>query len=209
MYATFGSDLEKAHWHIAHQHELSANAYNRSRRTAIRYTVGDWVLLSRDGIRWAPDTAKVSRKLLAPWLGPFQITAVDSALSNITLALPTTMHCHPTFHVRVLKPYVLPNTAFPHRPNSTNPPPVLTEDGFDEYEVETILDHKVLKSGKSKFLIRWLGYDSTHDSWEPEDSLSNAKHLLLDYCTVHRFSSIRIDARGGVTITPQYSTDHL
>jgi hypothetical protein len=186
MYESFGADLEKAHWHIAAQHDKSANTYNRSRRQAVQYSVGDWVLLSRDGIKWAPDNAKHSQKLLAPWLGPFQVSHIDRELNNISLTLPPTMHCHPVFHIRVLKPYVTPTTDFPHRPTPDNPPPILTEDGFTEFEVESILDHKTMKSGKRKFLVHWKGYDASHDSWEPESSLDNASTTLLQYCATNR-----------------------
>jgi hypothetical protein len=39
------------------------------------------------------------------------------------------------------------------------------------FDVERILCHEpegaLEHSGVSKYLIRWLGYDSTHDTWEP------------------------------------------
>lgn len=42
----------------------------------------------------------------------------------------------------------------------------------NEYEVESIVDKKVMKNGKVKFLIHWKGYESDEDTWEPEESLS-------------------------------------
>lgn len=41
----------------------------------------------------------------------------------------------------------------------------------NEYEVEAIMDSKTVK-GKTKFLIRWKGWDEADDTWEPEDTLS-------------------------------------
>lgn len=40
-----------------------------------------------------------------------------------------------------------------------------------EYEVEEIRDHQFVKSsGKYKFLVKWLGYPSSENTWEPEVS---------------------------------------
>lgn len=41
----------------------------------------------------------------------------------------------------------------------------------EEYEVEDVLDHKI-DNGVSYFLIKWKGYDSENNTWEPEDTLS-------------------------------------
>lgn len=36
----------------------------------------------------------------------------------------------------------------------------------EEYQVEQILDHTV-KDGKHLYLIKWEGYDSDDNTWEP------------------------------------------
>lgn len=43
--------------------------------------------------------------------------------------------------------------------------------GDEEYEVEDIVNHKIVR-GKTSFLIRWKNYDASGDTWEPESSLS-------------------------------------
>lgn len=45
-----------------------------------------------------------------------------------------------------------------------------------EFEVESIIGHKITKSGR-KYLIHWKGYDSTEDSWENEANLHCPKLL--------------------------------
>lgn len=45
------------------------------------------------------------------------------------------------------------------------------ENGDEEFEVEDIVDHKIVR-GKTSFLIRWKNYDSSGDTWEPESGLS-------------------------------------
>jgi hypothetical protein len=37
------------------------------------------------------------------------------------------------------------------------------------FEVEKIIDHKKMPSGKHKYLIKWIGYDDA--TWEPQDNL--------------------------------------
>lgn len=39
------------------------------------------------------------------------------------------------------------------------------------YEIEKILDHKKLKSGKFKYLVKWLGYSEDEATWEPQNNL--------------------------------------
>lgn len=41
----------------------------------------------------------------------------------------------------------------------------------NEYEVEEVVDSKKVK-GRTKYLIRWKGYDESDDTWEFEDTLN-------------------------------------
>lgn len=57
------------------------------------------------------------------------------------------------------------------------------DDEYDEdedYEVERILDVQIHRNNKREFLIRWKGYSSNVDSWEPEENL-NCKELIDKY----------------------------
>ena len=59
--------------------------------------------------------------------------------------------------------------------NFQEPPPNLIK-GEEEWEVEQILDE--CKQGQTQqYLIRWKGYSSTHDSWEPITGI-NAPDLI-------------------------------
>ena len=47
-------------------------------------------------------------------------------------------------------------------------------------KVEALLTHK--RCGKGYvFLVKWVGYPSSENSWEPEKNLSNVKQLLQTY----------------------------
>lgn len=56
------------------------------------------------------------------------------------------------------------------------------------YEVEKIVTSRINKkgiwvpiSGKKEYLIKWVGYDSNQNTWEPERNLVNVKDLLEEF----------------------------
>ena len=56
-------------------------------------------------------------------------------------------------------------------------------DGFEEFEVEAILDSREETNHKRSYLIKWKGYSEIHNSWEPEENLTNCEEILTDYRT--------------------------
>ena len=63
------------------------------------------------------------------------------------------------------------------------PPPDLIK-GEEEYEVKAILSHQGSTRNRS-YLVRWKGYSSADDSWEPETHLVHAADLLAAYKRCH------------------------
>ena len=59
--------------------------------------------------------------------------------------------------------------------------PIYVVEGNEEYEVEAILSHRLHKNCETTYLIKWKGYDSSENSWEPESNLTNAEEELDDY----------------------------
>ncbi|MCP9264968.1 BMA-CEC-3 [Dirofilaria immitis] len=55
----------------------------------------------------------------------------------------------------------------------------------DEFEVDRILSVAVM-NGKVKYQVRWKGYGSDEDSWEPEQNLATARLILDDYIANHK-----------------------
>ncbi|XP_006219179.1 M-phase phosphoprotein 8 isoform X2 [Vicugna pacos] len=54
------------------------------------------------------------------------------------------------------------------------------EDGEDVFEVEKILDMKT-EGGRILYKVRWKGYTSDDDTWEPEVHLEDCKEVLLEF----------------------------
>ena len=116
-----------------------------------------------------------SRKLALKWEGPFLIQKV---LGPVTyqLKLPSQWKIHNVFHTCLLSPYKENDV---HRPNHTNLPPNLI-DGAQEYEVETLLAHRQ-QGQQRQYLVKWKGYDASHNTWEPARNLVNAEESLKEY----------------------------
>nr|XP_025838402.1 chromodomain Y-like protein [Vulpes vulpes] len=52
-------------------------------------------------------------------------------------------------------------------------------------EVERIVDKRKNKKGKTEYLVRWKGYDSEDDTWEPEQHLVNCEEYIHDFNRRH------------------------
>lgn len=72
--------------------------------------------------------------------------------------------------------------------NDVKPDPSLV-DGFEEFEVEKILDKKMVK-GRIHFLIKWKGYSALHNSWELEENLTNCSEALEEFLEKKQFEDL-------------------
>ena len=122
------------------------------------YEKGDQLLLSMQHITLKhPGTYK----LLPRWIGPFTILDQIGSLAY-RLELPESMSkIHPIFHISKLKPY--------NASGRVQPPRALIEiEGELEYEVERILDKRIVKHSHRRdsveYLVKWLRYGHEHNS---------------------------------------------
>jgi hypothetical protein len=104
--------------------------------------------------------------------GPYRV--LDKvAREAYRLELPANWRVHPIFHTSQLKEVTGSGANFREAP-------VLLEDAEPEYEVERIVDMRVVR-GLRQFLVKWKGYGEFENSWEPETNLGNALSLLNDF----------------------------
>lgn len=152
------------------------------------FKIGDRVLLSTEdlNLKFEPKVSKLQHK----FVGPFKVVNVVTPVTY-KLELPSIYKVHPVFHVSKLRRYLESDPEqFPDREddNIQPPPPIVTDDGHQEYEVERILDKKTFKDGKGKkkksvvkYLVKWRGYADCDNSWEPAENLVNCPDLVKEF----------------------------
>ena len=82
---------------------------------------------------------------------------------------------HPVFHISVLKPWISGGQEVFFRPSPVD---------FDEneFEVDRIVNERWNQRRKRReFLIRWKGYTSDEDSWEPLENLEGCQDILNEW----------------------------
>jgi len=70
--------------------------------------------------------------------------------------------------------------AAPKSPKPKEEDPEESEED-EEYEVESIVEKKVVR-GKTKYLVKWKGYDKDEDrTWEPKENLAGSEELIKKF----------------------------
>ena len=107
-------------------------------------------------------------RLHCKWLGPFKV--LKSNRSEYTLLNLITKKTREV-HASQLK-------TFRFDPAKTPPADIARRD-YMEFFIENILSHKGDKKKPSTmtFLVKWLNYDSTHNTWEPWKALRTTDQL--------------------------------
>ena len=149
----------------------------------------DLVMLSTNNLRNLDKTPKLSSK----YIGPFKII---KKISDVVyeLELPIDMNIHPSFHISKLKKYnknddeLFPNRAVDVEVNRPGPETIIN--GKEAYEVEKIIDKRLVRRGREKYpkpeyLVKWKGYSTHEATWKREKELSMSKKLIQEYEDAH------------------------
>jgi transposase InsO family protein len=146
--------------------------YNRHREPAPDFQPGDRVWLDSGDI----NTTRPSKKLAHRRLGPFLVEArVGHGAYRLTLPRSLS-RLHRVFPVTKLTLYI--PDPIPGRKSRPPPTPELV-DGHEHFEVEEILDSR-MRYRRIEYLIKWKGYDVSHNSWEPRGNIASPD-LLADF----------------------------
>jgi hypothetical protein len=130
--------------------------YADKKRSHMHFEVGEYVWLSTENL----NTSRPCKKLEFKRIGPFKIIQKLSEVS-FKLELPSSMRIHPVFHVSLLTKFRSNDAEF----QNVLPDPIIIE-GNEEFEVEEILGSR-LRDSVTEFLVKWKGYDSSENTWEP------------------------------------------
>jgi transposase InsO family protein len=147
-----------------------AQTVNKRRNPNISFKVGDHAVYKR---RTSTKDGK-SRKLHAIWVGPYTITATDPLTGNCKLDIPSHWKIHPWFATDKLKKYTSPDDDY----EVQEEPREDDEEAEEEYEVEEIIDYN---KERGEYLVKWIGYPSEENSWEPAHHLENAPEKLEEF----------------------------
>ncbi len=125
-----------------------------------------------------PLPAPLTRKLAPKFLGPLKVLERIGPVAY-RLQLPANLaKLHDVFHVGLLK-------LLAGSPEPTQPPVFTASDNSQEFEVERIIAHRVVRGGRRQYLVQWRGYPAFEATWEPEGNLRNAPELLGEYQKQH------------------------
>jgi hypothetical protein len=179
------SPIESVEDFVDHLHQVQKNTeqsleraaedmkkfYDRHRGSTPEFEIGQKVLLDNGDLA----LNRPSRKLAERYSGPFEITE-KIGTHAYRLKLPDYWkNVHPVWNVSKIHPY----NEDPKNPNHPRPPPDVIE-GEPEWEVEQILDAK-FAHGNLKFLVKWLGWPDSENSWQDEIDLENAPEVIADF----------------------------
>ena len=119
-------------------------------------------------------------RLHTKWQGPFKVIKHDR--SQYTLMNLITKK-HRDIHASNLK-------IFHFDPTKLSPTDTARRD-YMEFFIEEIISHRGEKKTPSKmtFLVKWLNYDQSHDSWEPWKNL-RATDQLHDYLRLNNMQKV-------------------
>jgi hypothetical protein len=146
-----------------------------AKRTPMEFEEGDMVSLSTAHL-----PIQGSLKLSHRYYGPFKIVQKISR-SAYRLKLPPQWRVHDVFNISQLKPYHAPADGRAPVPI----PPVIGDDGEEQYEVDRIVAHRRTRKNKVlEFLVMWKGYPLHEAEWLTQAHLESdglALTPLRDY----------------------------
>jgi len=159
---------------LSRQQELLRVAYEHQRQKDERhlessdpanvteFPINSYVLMSH--INRPPD------KFTTPHAGPLQVVARSGSKYTVRNLITD---ARTDVHISRLKPFLFD-------PTKTDPRDVALLDA-GEFEIDKILDHDGDPSRKleMQFLVKWKGFDESHNSWEPWKHLYNTSQLHL------------------------------
>ena len=53
--------------------------------------------------------------------------------------------------------------------------------GKDIYEPDKIIAQRMVKGGVTQYQVKWVGYDSKANTWEPLENLAGCEDMIADF----------------------------
>jgi hypothetical protein len=121
-------------------------------------------------------SADGTKKFGPLWIGPYPVLAKTS-VDTYHLQMPPGLKLYPHFHTSLLKPYVADNDG--DRLNKPNEGMVAAGGEDGAYLIEDVVDHRI-KEKVIQYLIKWVGYPSDYNTWEPLENIRKPASGLIE-----------------------------
>ena len=117
------------------------------------FAVDSYVLVQYENTDHRPPS-----KLHTHWRGPLQVVSNEGPIYTLRNLVNNKLE---DFHVKNIKQFL-------YDPAQVDPRLVANKD-YNVYDIESILKHKGKPTKRSslQFLVKWVGYDNSHNTWEP------------------------------------------
>jgi len=155
---------------MASAQQVMEEVTNRHRQQSPSFKIGDKVWLNLENIRTNRPTKKLDAKHA-------KFTVLE-AIGSHSYRLNTPPGIHDVFHSQLLRLASYDPLPSQVQDDSQPLPQLVGEDA--EYEVEKILDEKVVRrrgGSQHQFLVKWAGY--ARPTWEPKEALNDT--VALDH----------------------------
>jgi hypothetical protein len=120
------------------------------------FAINSYVLVQYENADHRPPS-----KLHSHWRGPLQVVSYEGPIYTLRNLVNNKLE---DFHITNMKHFL-------YDPAVVDPRLVANKD-YNVFDVESILKHKGKPTRSSlQFLVKWVGYDDTHNSWEPWKNL--------------------------------------
>jgi hypothetical protein len=149
--------------------EWMKEQFERNKRSAHVFNVGDMVWLTAKDIKIHQKTPKLGLRQLGPYKVLERIGDLDYCLE-----LSSYLNLNPVSHVSCLS--LWHNNGL-HKPP---PPEPVVVQGEEEYKVNSIIDSRVYRH-QLQYLICWKGYGEGKNTWEPVKNLAHAKKAIAKF----------------------------
>jgi len=142
-----------------------------------KYSVGDEVLLSTENVKLRVPCYKLGPR----FVGPFRI--LELLGRNAVRIQPTGIYkaLHDKINIEHLRPYYRRAPEVGVSSVSTQRQPLLVEaQGHTWYEVDEIMSHRGLAGPHQSCLVRYKGFDDSHDQWLPRRQINEAALIAYE-----------------------------
>ncbi|KEP46568.1 putative Transposon Tf2-1 polyprotein [Rhizoctonia solani 123E] len=144
-----------------------------------KFEIGNKVWLNAKHIATDRPTKKLDWKRLGPYKILQKVGRVISKNLQISykLELPKSMKTHNVSHASLLSK---PTPNFIKGRDFEEPPPIITEEGEEEFEVEEIADSRYFRN-QLQYFVKWKGAPPLESKWVLWFNVENASKAVEDF----------------------------